>query len=100
MAKRGDRIYTNLSKHEVLEEFKGETRLAILICLIINNNLTLKQLSQILNRGKTTLYHHIRRLEDKQLIIAEEKQDDHRQLKTRFYSINRSMLESIFSMDE
>ncbi len=84
---------------DILKIFKGETRLAILFCLYFNEKLTLKQLSTILNRGKTTLYHHIRQLEDEMLIIFEEKEDDHRKLKTRFYSLNYELFESIFSLD-
>ena len=64
-----------------------------------NKNLTLKQMSDKLEKGKTTIHHHIRRLEDKKLVLWEEREDDNKQLKTRYYSLNYDYLQNAFSIE-
>ncbi|MFX1513262.1 MAG: winged helix-turn-helix domain-containing protein, partial [Promethearchaeota archaeon] len=56
--------------------------------MTIYRKLTLKQLSNFLNKGKTTIHHHIRKLEDGGIVKWEERDEDKKKLKTRYYSIN------------
>ncbi|MFW9779898.1 MAG: winged helix-turn-helix domain-containing protein [Candidatus Heimdallarchaeota archaeon] len=72
-------------KIQVLED---ETRISIYVYLMVYGELTLKQLSEHLHKGKTTIHHHIRKLEESELVgYREDKKDARRQLKTRFYSL-------------
>jgi DNA-binding transcriptional ArsR family regulator len=75
-------------RHEVLED---ETRISIYVYLLVHKELTLKQLSEYLNKGKTTIHHHIRKLEESGIVAyREDKKDAKRQLKTRYYSLHTS----------
>ncbi|MFW9995016.1 MAG: winged helix-turn-helix domain-containing protein [Candidatus Odinarchaeota archaeon] len=77
---------------------KDEMRLAICIYLMVYNKLTLKQLSKFLSKGKTTVHHHIKKLEKKGIIDWEEEEGDKKQLKTRYYFINQAVLERMKSI--
>ena len=85
---------------QIFAVLKDETRLAIFLLLNSNQNLTLKQMSDTLEKGKTTVHHHIRRLEDKKVVLWEERKDDNKQLKTRYYSLNNKYLQNIFSLEK
>ena len=85
---------------QIFAVLKDETRLAIFLLLNSNQNLTLKQMSDMLEKGKTTVHHHIRRLEDKKVVLWEERKDDNKQLKTRYYSLNNKYLQNIFSLEK
>ena len=77
---------------------KDDTKLSIFLLLMSNKNLTLKQMSDTLEKGKTTVHHHIRRLEDKKIVLWEEMEDDNKQPKTRYYSLN--YLQNIFGIEK
>jgi DNA-binding transcriptional ArsR family regulator len=77
----------------IITSLKDETRLKIFIYLTVYQKLTLKQLSEILNKGKTTIHHHIRKLEEKAIIKWEEEESEKKKLKTRYYSINYKKLQ-------
>ncbi len=83
----------------IFKYLKDEIRLTIFLCLMVNHKLTLKQLSEILNKGKTTVHHHIRRLEDEEIIVWEAKEADKRKLKTRYYSINYDHLQNVLGIE-
>ncbi|MFW9854388.1 MAG: winged helix-turn-helix domain-containing protein [Candidatus Thorarchaeota archaeon] len=77
-------------KNEVLED---ETRISIYIYLMVHSELTLKQLGEYLHKGKTTIHHHIKKLEESGIVkYREDKKDARRQLKTRYYSISTNEL--------
>jgi DNA-binding transcriptional ArsR family regulator len=82
----------------ILKTLKDETRQLIFILLMINKKLTLKQLSDILNKGKTTVHHHIKRLEEGRIVMWKEKEEDKKKLKTRYYSLNYDLLNNIFGV--
>lgn len=84
----------------IFNVLKDVTRLSIFLLLITNQNLTLKQMSDALNKGKTTVHHHIRKLEDTKIVLWEEREDDNKQLKTRYYSLNNSYLQNIFGLEK
>lgn len=72
----------------IFKILQDETRLAIYTCLSVYKKLTVKQLSNFLHKGKTTIHHHIRKLDDVGAVMWEEKEEDKKKLKTRYYSIN------------
>lgn len=79
----------------LLTLLKDDTRLAIYIHLLVYKKMTLKQFSDYLGKGKTTIHHHIRKLENEQILIWEEKKEDRKKLKTRFYSISALISEGL-----
>ncbi|MFX1283209.1 MAG: ArsR/SmtB family transcription factor [Promethearchaeota archaeon] len=93
--KKGDKILPNSLIYRVNEMLKDETRLAIHLCLLTYEKLTLKQLSRILQKGKTTIHHHMKKLEEVGIIKWEEKESDKKRLKTRLYSLNLDNLNKI-----
>ncbi len=80
---------------QICKMLRDETRLAIHITLLTYPKLTLKQLSKILQKGKTTIHHHMKKLEEVGIIKWEEKEEDRKRLKTRLYSINLDNLNKI-----
>ncbi|MFX0183332.1 MAG: ArsR/SmtB family transcription factor [Candidatus Hodarchaeota archaeon] len=92
---------TRLLPRRIFKALQDETRLAIYICLTVYRNLTVKQLSDFLNKGKTTINHHLRKLDEAGVIVWKIRTDDRKKLKTRYYSINESFLhEFIFPTQE
>ncbi len=81
-----------LRAEDIVNLLQDENRLSIFMYILANRKVTLKQLSDQLGKGKTTIHHHIRKLEKVGIIIWEEKEDDKRKLKTRYYSINSDSL--------
>lgn len=82
----------------IFKVLQDDTRLAIFIYLTVYQKLTLKELSYFLHKGKTTVHHHIRKLEEIRIVKWEEKAEDRKKLKTRFYSLNYDNLRK--SMDQ
>ncbi len=67
---------------------QDETRLAIIICLQIYHQLTVKQLSDFLHKGKTTITHHLRKLDEAGIVGWKERKEDPKKYKTRYYFIS------------
>ncbi|MFX0172913.1 MAG: ArsR/SmtB family transcription factor [Candidatus Hodarchaeota archaeon] len=84
---------TRLLPRRIFKALQDETRLAIYICLTVYQSLTVKQLSNLLNKGKTTINHHLRKLEEAGVIVWKIKADDRKKLKTRYFSINESYIQ-------
>lgn len=82
----------------IFKVLQDDTRLAIFIYLTVYQKLTLKELSYFLHKGKTTVHHHMRKLEEIGIVKWEEKAEDRKKLKTRFYSLNYDNLRK--SMDQ
>lgn len=82
----------NLLPERIFEVLQDETRLAIYICLTIYKRLTVKQLSDFLNKGKTTINHHLRKLNEAGVVVWEIKEDDMKKLKTRYFSIDQGLI--------
>ncbi|MHA1968213.1 MAG: ArsR/SmtB family transcription factor [Candidatus Hodarchaeales archaeon] len=89
-----------LSVENIIDLLQDENRLSIFMYILVNHKVTLKQLSDQLEKGKTTVHHHIRKLEKAGIINWEEKEDDKRKLKTRYYSINNDSLFKSFTFSE
>ncbi|MHA1944625.1 MAG: ArsR/SmtB family transcription factor [Candidatus Hodarchaeales archaeon] len=85
--------------HQIFEVLKDDRRLAIFFLLVSNKELTLKQMSDALEKGKTTIHHHIRKMENIKLVLWEEREDDKKKLKTRYYSLNYDFLQNIFGLE-
>ena len=92
------KILSEKNRKDVFKELKDETRLAIFICLSINPNLTVRELSLYLNRGKTTINHHLGKLAKAGVVKWREKDEDKKSLKTRFFSLNEEVLKEIYSL--
>ena len=67
---------------------QDETRLAIIVCLQIYQQLTIKQLSDFLHKGKTTITHHLRKLDEAGIVKWNEREEDRKKYKTRYYFIS------------
>jgi DNA-binding MarR family transcriptional regulator len=89
-----------LRNEDIIDLLQDESRLSIFMYILVNHKVTLKQLSDQLGKGKTTIHHHIRILEKAGIINWEEKEDDKRKLKTRYYSINNDSLFKSFTFSE
>ena len=76
----------------IFKVLQDETRLAIYTCLTVYQKLTVKQLSNFLHKGKTTIHHHIRKLEEAKIVLWEEKKEDKKIHKTRYYYINYELI--------
>ncbi|MFX0017062.1 MAG: helix-turn-helix domain-containing protein [Promethearchaeota archaeon] len=61
------------------------TRFDIFLYLHVNQPLTLKDLAQSLQKSKTTIFHHIRKLEE---FLKIEEKEEGRRLKTKYFHIN------------
>ncbi len=72
---------------KILQMLQDQTRFSIFLHLLIYKKLTLKQLAEYLNKSKTTIFHHIRKLEQLKLIKSEAK-DEGRKLLTKYFSLN------------
>jgi len=83
---------SNLLPERIFKVLQDETRLAIYICLTIYKKLTVKQLSEFLNKGKTTINHHLRKLDEAGVVIWKIKEDDMKKLKTRYFSIDQGLI--------
>jgi len=71
MVKRSDNMTRRL-----LGLLQDETRLAIYIQLLVYKKRTLKELSDNLGKGKTTIHHHIRKFEEEGLLLWDEEKED------------------------
>ena len=81
---------TDPSKKDLLQKvLQDKTRLQIIIYLLTYKKLTLKELSEKFNKGKTTIHHHLHKLEDKGLVSYKEDEQDKRKIKTRYYSVSK-----------
>jgi DNA-binding transcriptional ArsR family regulator len=83
---------SNLLPERIFKVLQDETRLAIYICLTIYTKLTVKQLSEFRNKGKTTINHHLRKLDEAGVVIWKIKEDDMKKLKTRYFSIDQGLI--------
>ncbi|MFX0182856.1 MAG: winged helix-turn-helix domain-containing protein [Candidatus Hodarchaeota archaeon] len=79
---------TEAITQRLLRLLQDETRLAIYIHLLVYNKLTLKQLSEYLGKGRTTIHHHIKKFEEEGILTWIERKEDRKKLKTRYYSIS------------
>ncbi|UCG04161.1 MAG: helix-turn-helix transcriptional regulator [Candidatus Heimdallarchaeota archaeon] len=77
----------------IFRVLQDETRLAIFICLIIYQKLTVKQLADFLHKGKTTISHHLRKMDEAGIVNWEEREEDKKKLKTRFFFLNYEIIE-------
>ncbi len=91
------KILTDKDTKDIFNVLKDETRLAIYICLSIYPSLTVRELSLYLNRGKTTINHHLGKLIEKGVVKWDEKEEDKRKLKTRYFSLNDEVLKRIYA---
>ena len=88
--KNSKKLSTDPSKKELLQKvLQDKTRLQIIIYLLTYNKLTLRELSERFNKGKTTIHHHLHKLEDEGLVSFEEDEQDKRKIKTRYYSVSK-----------
>ncbi len=87
-------------KRDIVEILKDDTRLQIFLILMTNvenkENRTLKSLSEQLYKGKTTIHHHIRKMEQVYLVLWEENVEEARQIKTRYYEVNLKLLKTLY----
>ena len=83
----------------IFKQLKDESRMKIFVYLMTNEKLTLKQLSEALNKGKTTIHHHIKRLEEVGIIGWEERKEEKKKLKTRDYYVIKEKLEKLFGLE-
>lgn len=56
--------------------------------------MTLKQLSDYIGKGKTTIHHHVRKFEEEGILTWFESEEDKKKLKTRLYSISEILDEN------
>lgn len=77
----------------IFRVLQDETRLAIFICLTIYQKLTVKQLGDFLHKGKTTISHHLRKMDEAGIVKWEEREEDKKKLKTRYFSLNYEIIE-------
>lgn len=84
------RIALTLDNSELIiyNTLKDNTRLKIITYLVVYQQLTLKELSEMIQKGKTTIHHHIKILEKLQLVKYFKKEDDYKSIKTRYYFLN------------
>ena len=75
----------------LLKLLQDDTRLAIYVHLMVFKKMTLKQLSEYLGKGKTTIHHHVKKFEKENILIWEEKEEDKKKLKTRHYTFSDSL---------
>ncbi|MFX0207704.1 MAG: helix-turn-helix domain-containing protein [Candidatus Hodarchaeota archaeon] len=64
---------------------QDQTRFEIFLYLHVYQPLTLKELAEYLNKSKTTIFHHIRKLEEFLEVVEKE---EGRRLKTKYFQIN------------
>jgi DNA-binding transcriptional ArsR family regulator len=81
---------TNFSK--LLQD---RTRLQIIIYLLINGELTLKELSELFNKGKTTVHHHLHMLQQGGLVTYYKHEDDPRNIKTHYYRLSDEYFDTV-----
>ncbi|MFW9905331.1 MAG: ArsR/SmtB family transcription factor [Candidatus Thorarchaeota archaeon] len=77
----------------IFRVLQDETRLAIFICLTIYQRLTVKQLGDFLHKGKTTISHHLRKMDEAGIVKWEEREEDKKKLKTRYFTLNYEIIE-------
>ncbi len=77
----------------IFKVLQDETRLAIFICLTIYQKLTVKQLGDFLHKGKTTISHHLRKMDEAGIVKWEEREGDKKKLKTRYFYLNYEIIE-------
>ncbi len=69
----------------IIQFLQDPTRFEIFLHLMVYKKLTLKELSILINKSKTTIFHHIRILEE---ILEWEEKEEGRRLKTKYFSLN------------
>jgi DNA-binding transcriptional regulator GbsR (MarR family) len=79
---------------QITKAIKNETKHTILVYLLIYNELTLDQLSQLLKKSKSTIHHHMQQLLDLNLIGEETKPGS----KTIYYKVK--MFRSDIAIDK
>jgi len=89
---------TDQSALEIFTLLQDETRLSMYLCLSVYSTLTVKELSQYLHKGKTTINHHLKILSEAHIVQWTEKKDDKKQLKTRYFSINSELIKDVFNL--
>jgi len=89
---------TDQSALEIFTLLQDETRLSIYLCLSVYSALTVKQLSDFLHKGKTTINHHLKILSEAQVVQWTEKKADKKQLKTRYFNINSELIKDVFNL--
>ena len=77
----------------IFRVLQDETRLAIFICLTIYQRLTVKELGDFLHKGKTTISHHLRKMDEAGIVKWEESEEDKKKLKTRYFTLNYEIIE-------
>jgi DNA-binding transcriptional ArsR family regulator len=68
-----------------MKAIKNQTKQTILVYLLIYNELTLDQLSQLLKKSKSTIHHHMKQLLELNLITEESKPGS----KTIYYKVGK-----------
>lgn len=68
---------------------QDQTRFDIFLYLYVYPPLTLKDLAQYLQKSKTTIFHHIRKLEE---FLEIEEKEEGRRLKTKYFQLNLEKL--------
>lgn len=66
---------------DYIKAISNETRLSILLLIVVYRDITLDKLSQFLGKSKSTVHHHIQKLLDSELIEEVTKPGS----KTRYY---------------
>jgi DNA-binding MarR family transcriptional regulator len=62
---------------------------------MVFKKMTLKQLSEYLGKGKTTIHHHVKIFEEENILIWDEKEEDRKKLKTRHYALSNALMEEL-----
>ena len=86
---------SNQYKDEQLKEiFNNEIRNMIVRLLMIKEELSLTQLSKIMNMNKTTIQYHLKILRDKDIIFEsrESHQDSRGSIPTKYYQLKHKIL--------
>lgn len=71
---KGNSENTNSTKIEVLKLMDNITRLRIILSILIFNKISLTNLSELLGRAKSTITHHIKKLENLGVIKSTRKE--------------------------
>jgi hypothetical protein len=60
---------------------------------MIYPKLTVRQLGDFLHKGKTTISHHLRKMDEAGIVKWEESIEDKKKLKTRYFTLNYEIIE-------
>ncbi len=76
----------------IFQILQDPTRFKIFLFLLIQDELTLLNLAQRINKSKTTIFHHMKNgfniLEDEPELIKWVEKEEGRRLKTKYFSLN------------